>query len=278
MAPCGASGAGPEPQAPQEAAMFDDEEVERYARHLVLRDIGGPGQARLKAARALIVGAGGLGAPLALYLAAAGVGTIGLLDDDAVALSNLQRQVLFATADVGRPKVEAGAEALRRLNPRVQVVALRQRLTARNARALVRDWDVVAEGSDNFDTRYAVSDACYYEKKPVVMGALGQFDGSLTTIRAHETGPDGTPNPTWRCLYPNQPPPDLVPTCAQAGVLGAAAGVIGSLMAVEVIRAVTGFGEGLVGRLLTVDLAAMRFRTLSYAWDPSNPLSGRRGG
>lgn len=256
--------------------MFDADEVERYARQLVLRDIGGPGQARLKAARVLVLGAGGLGAPLALYLAAAGVGVIGLLDDDVVALSNLQRQVIFATSDIGRPKVEAAAASLGRLNPHVRVEALQQRLEPKNARELVRDWDVVAEGSDNFDARYAVSDACFHEKKPLVMGALGQFDGSLTTIRAHETAPDGTPNPTWRCLYPNHPPADLVPTCAQAGVLGAVAGVIGSLMAVEVIRAVTGFGEGLVGKLLTVDAAAMRFRTLSYAWDPENPLSGRR--
>lgn len=254
--------------------MFDADEVERYARHLVLRDIGGPGQARLKAARVLVVGAGGLGAPLAQYLAAAGVGSIGLCDDDVVSLSNLQRQVLFSTADIGRPKVAAAADALARLNPHVTVIGHAARLDAGNARALVRDYDVVAEGSDNFDTRYAVSDACFYEKKPLVMGALGQFDGALTTIRAHERGADGAQNPSWRCLYPNHPPPDLVPTCAQAGVLGAVAGVIGSLMAVEVIRAITGFGDSLVGKLLTMDAASMRFRLLNYAWDPANPLSG----
>lgn len=254
--------------------MFDDDEVARYARHLVLRDIGGPGQAKLKAARVLVVGAGGLGAPLVQYLAAAGVGTIGLLDDDAVSLSNLQRQVLFGTADIGRPKVVAAAEAVARLNPHVEIVQMPQRLDVANARNLVRDFDIVAEGSDNFDTRYAVSDACFHERKPAVMGALGMFDGMLTTIRAHENGPDGAPNPTWRCLFPQHPPADLVPTCAQAGVLGAVAGVVGSLMAVEVIRAITGFGESLVGRLLTMDAAQMRFHILKYAWDPQNPLSG----
>lgn len=258
--------------------MFDADEVERYARHLVLRDIGGPGQARLKQARVLVVGAGGLGAPLVQYLAAAGVGTIGVIDDDVVALSNLQRQVLFATADVGRPKVAAAVDAAARLNPHVTVVPLEQRLDAANAGDLVRAFDVVAEGSDNFDTRYAVSDACFHEKKPVVMGALGMFDGSVTTVRAHETGADGCPNPTWRCLFPQQPPPGLIPTCAEAGVLGAVTGVIGSLMAVEVIRAITGFGDSLVGRLLTFDAARMRFRDLAYAWDPDNPLSGSQAG
>lgn len=255
--------------------MFDADEVERYARHLVLRDIGGPGQARLKQARVLVVGAGGLGAPLVQYLAASGVGTIGVVDDDLVSLSNLQRQVLFATADVGRRKVDAAADAVARLNPHVALIPLHQRIDASNARDLVDDYDVVVEGSDSFDTRYAVSDACFYARKPLVMGALGMFDGSVTTIRAHETGADGLPNPTWRCLFPQQPPPDLIPTCAQAGVLGAVTGVVGSLMAVEVIRAITGFGESLVGRLLTFDAMRMRFRDLAYGWDADNPLSGR---
>ena len=252
------------------------EEVERYARHLVLRDVGGPGQAKLKAARVLVVGAGGLGAPLVQYLAAAGVGTIGIVDDDVVSLSNLQRQVIHATADVGRSKVESAAEAVRRLNPHVAVEAHAMRLAADNAGALVRGYDIVTDGSDNFETRYTVSDACFHQKKPLVTAALGQFDGSLTTIRAHETGADGEPNPTYRCLFPSPPPAGAVPTCAEAGVLGALAGVMGSLMAMEVIREIVGFGEGLVGRLLMVDARSLRFDILRYRWDAANPLSGTK--
>ena len=256
--------------------MLGPEEIERYARHIVLPEIGGPGQARLKAARVLVVGAGGLGAPLIQYLAAAGLGTIGIVDDDRVSLSNLQRQVIHGTPDVGRPKVESAAEAVARLNPRVAVEAHDVRLDAGNAEALVAGYDVVADGCDNFETRYLLSDACYRAKKPLVTAALGRFDGTLTTIRAHESGPDGRPNPTYRCLFPTPPPPGAVPACAEAGVLGALAGIMGSLMALEVIRAVVPFGESLVGRLLMVDAAAMRFETLGYAWDPENPLNGAR--
>ena len=254
--------------------MLEAEEIERYARHLVLRQIGGPGQNRLKAARVLVIGAGGLGAPLLQYLAAAGIGTIGIVDDDAVSLSNLQRQVVHGTPDLGRSKTDSARDAIARLNPHVAVVAHPTRITDRNAAALVRDYDLVADGSDNFATRYAVSDACFREGRPLVSAALGQFDGSLTTIRAHETGPDGRPNPTYRCLFPSAPPEGVVPTCEEAGVLGALAGVMGSLMAMEAVREIVGFGEGLVGRLLMVDLMAMRFETLRYAWDEDNPLSG----
>ena len=250
------------------------EEIDRYARHIVLRDIGGPGQAKLKAARVLAIGAGGLGSPLTQYLAAAGVGTIGIVDDDIVSLSNLQRQVIHSTPDIGRLKTESAADRLKALNPFVTVEQHPFRVTSDNVRELVRNYDLVADGSDNFTTRYAVSDACFYEKKPLVTAALGQFDASLTTIRSWETGPDGKPNPTYRCLFPNQPPPGAIPTCAQAGVLGALAGTMGCLMALEAIRTITGFGEGLVGKLLMVDVHAMRFETLSYAWDPNNPLSG----
>ncbi|MEA1831751.1 molybdopterin-synthase adenylyltransferase MoeB [Methylobacterium durans] len=250
------------------------DEIERYARHLVLREVGGPGQARLKAARVLVIGAGGLGAPLIQYLAAAGIGTIGIVDDDTVSLSNLQRQVIHGTPDIGRPKVESAAQAVRHLNPHVEVVAHAMRITAENAPGLLAAYDLVADGSDNFSTRYAVSDACFHAKRPLVTAALGQFDGSLTTIRAHETGPDGRPNPTYRCLFPSPPPPGSVPPCAEAGVLGALAGVMGSLMAMEVIRAFAGFGEPLVGRLLMVDARSMRFETLSYGWDETNPLNG----
>jgi adenylyltransferase/sulfurtransferase len=182
--------------------------------------------------------------------------------------------VIHGTPDIGRPKVESAAAAVARLNPHVGVVPHALRLTAENAEAMVSAYDVVADGSDNFDTRYTVSDACFRARRPLVTAALGQFDGSLTTIRAHETGPDGRPNPTYRCLFPDPPPPGAVPTCAQAGVLGALAGLMGSLMAMEVIREITGFGEGLVGRLLMVDARSLRFETLGYAWDPANPLSG----
>jgi len=253
---------------------LNPDEIDRYARHLVLRDVGGPGQAKLKAARVLVIGAGGLGAPLIQYLAAAGVGIIGIVDDDTVSLSNLQRQVIHGTPEVGLPKVESAASAVARLNPHVAVEAHATRLTAANARALIRSYDLVAEGSDNFETRYAVSDACFHEGKPLVTAALGQFDGSLTTIRAHESGPDGTPNPTYRCLFPSPPPPGAIPTCAEAGVLGALAGVMGSLMAMEAIREIVGFGEGLVGRLLMVDARGMRFDVMRYRWDETNPLNG----
>jgi len=250
------------------------DEIDRYARHLVLRDVGGPGQLKLKRARVLVIGAGGLGAPLLQYLAAAGVGTLGLVDNDAVTLSNLQRQVIHTTPDIGRPKAESAAKAIGRLNPHVTVEAHNLQLTAENARDLIGRYDIVADGSDNFDTRYAVSDACFFERKPLVTAALGQFDGSLTTIRAHETGSDGRPNPTYRCLFPSPPPPGAIPTCAEAGVLGALAGVMGSLMAMEVIREIVGFGEGLVGRLLMVDARSMRFDTIRYGWDEGNPLNG----
>ena len=258
-----------------DAMALSPDEIDRYARHLVLREVGGPGQGKLKAARVLVVGAGGIGAPLIQYLAAAGVGTIGIVDDDAVSRSNLQRQVIHGTPDIGRPKVESAVEAVARLNPHVIVQAHATRITAENARALIGAYDLVADGSDNFDTRYAVSDACFHERKPLVTAALGQFDGSLTTVRAHESGPSGEPNPTYRCLFPSPPPPGAVPTCAEAGVLGALAGVMGSLMTMEVIREIVGFGEGLVGRLLLVDAWAMRFDTVRYGWDERNPLSGR---
>ena len=256
--------------------MLSPDELERYARHIVLREIGGPGQAALKRARALVIGAGGLGAPALLYLAAAGVGTLGIVDDDRVALSNLQRQVIHGMNDIGAPKVDSASAAIRRLNPHVTVETHVVRLTAANALALIGGYDVIADGSDNFATRYVLSDACFFARKPLVTGAVGVFDGTLTTIRAHERAPGGTPNPTYRCLFPEAPPPGAIPTCAEAGILGALTGVLGSLMALEVIRAIVGFGEGLVGRLLMFDARAMRFETLNYRWDPSNPLTGEK--
>jgi adenylyltransferase/sulfurtransferase len=254
--------------------MLSAEELERYARHIVLREVGGPGQARLKAARVLAIGAGGLGAPALMYLAAAGVGTLGVVDDDTVSLSNLQRQIIHATPDIGRPKAESAAERIHALNPHVAFAAHAARLDAGNALALIGGYDLVLDGSDNFATRYLVADACFIAGKPLITAALGVFDGSLTTIRAHERNADGEFNPTYRCLFPEAPPPGTVPTCAEAGVMGALAGVLGSMMALEAIREIVGFGEGLVGRLLMVDARAMRFETLRYRRDPANPLNG----
>jgi len=262
------------PETPQPTMSPD--EIERYARHIVLRGVGGPGQARLRAARVLVVGAGGLGSPLVQYLAAGGVGAIGIVDDDRVSLSNLQRQVLHATPDIGRPKVESAASAARRINPHVRIEAHELRLTEGNAEALIAGYDIVADGSDNFDARYAVSDACFRARRPLVTASVNEFDGAVTTIRAHESAADGAPNPTYRCLFPEKPPAGLVPTCAQAGVLGALVGIVGSIQAMEVMREIVGFGEGLVGKLLLVDAMNLRFETMSYGWDPANPLNGRR--
>jgi adenylyltransferase/sulfurtransferase len=254
--------------------MLSREELERYARHIVLRDVGGPGQAALKRARVLVVGAGGLGAPVLFYLAAAGVGTIGVVDDDLVSLSNLQRQVVHTTADIGDAKVDSAAAAIARLNPHVAVERHAVRIAAGNALDLIAQYDLVIDGSDNFATRYLVSDACYLAKRPLVTGAIGTFDAALTTLRAHERSAAGEPNPTYRCLFPEPPPPGSIPACSEAGVLGALPGIAGSMMALEAIREIVGFGEGLVGRLLMVDTRSMRFESLSYSWDSGNPLSG----
>lgn len=254
--------------------MLSADELERYARHIVLREVGGPGQTALKTARVLVIGAGGLGAPVLMYLAAAGVGTIGVVDDDTVSLSNLQRQIIHATPDVGRSKVESAADKIHALNPHVVLKTHATRITAANALKLIGDYDIVADGSDNFATRYLVSDACYLAKRPLISAALGVFDGSLTTIRPFEKNAEGQLNPTYRCLFPDPPPSGTVPSCEEAGILGALAGVLGSMMALEVIREIVGFGEGLIGRLLMIDARAMRFETLRYARDPSNPLNG----
>jgi molybdopterin-synthase adenylyltransferase len=254
--------------------MLNPDELERYARHIVLREVGGPGQAALKEASVLVIGAGGLGAPALMYLAAAGVGTLGVVDDDVVSLSNLQRQIIHDTSDIGRRKVDSAAERIAQLNPHVRFASHATRLRASNALELIGAYDLVLDGSDNFETRYLVSDACYLAAKPLITAALGVFDGSLTTIRAHEKSATGEFNPTYRCLFPEAPPPGTVPACAEAGVMGALAGILGSMMALEAIREIVGFGEGLVGRLLMVDARAMRFETLRYKRDPLNPLNG----
>jgi len=214
------------------------------------------------------------GSPALQYLAAAGVGTLAILDDDVVSLSNLQRQILHGTPDLDRLKVDSAAEAIARLNPNVRVEKIAARLDADNARELVRGYDVALDGSDNFATRYAVSDACFYERVTLVTAALGQFDATLTTLKPHIAG-----NPTYRCLFPEAPPPGSIPTCAEAGVLGALAGMVGSMMALEAIREIVGGFEegdaGLVGKLVMIDARAMRFETLSYGWDEENELNGK---
>lgn len=255
--------------------MFSPEEIERYARHIILRDIGGPGQQKLRQARVLVIGAGGLGSPLIQYLAAAGIGEIGVADDDIVSLSNLQRQILHGTSDIGRPKTLSAQDAVSRLNPHVKLTPLQTRLVPENAAELISAYDIIADGSDNFATRYLTSDTCFAVKRPLVSAAVGAFDGSLTTLRPFETGADGAPNPTYRCLFPSPPPEGSIPSCAEAGVLGALTGILGTLMALEVIREIIGFGEGLVGRLLLIDAMSMRFETLNYRWDPDNCLNGK---
>lgn len=244
--------------------MLTPDELERYARHIVLREVGGPGQAALKRARVLVIGAGGLGAPVLLYLAAAGVGTLGVVDDDTVSLSNLQRQVIHDTGAVGTAKVESAAAAVGRLNPHVHLAAFPTRFTPENAATLLAGFDLLVDGSDNFDTRYASADAAEAARVPLVTGAVGRFDGSLTVLKPYEAGPDGRPNPGYRDLFPASPPAGAVPACAEAGIVGALTGVIGTLMAMEAIKLVTGAGEPLIGRLLLYDGLGARFETMKY--------------
>ena len=246
-------------------APLSDLELERYARHIVLAEVGGPGQQKLKRARVLVVGAGGLGAPVLLYLAAAGVGTLGIVDDDTVSLSNLQRQVIHDTAAVGRTKVDSAGATIGRVNPHVTIEPLAIRLDASNAHGIVAAYDVVIDGSDNFDTRYVLADACAAARKPLVSGAVGRFDGSLTVLIPWEKDEKGRPNPTYRDLYPEAPPAGMVPSCAVAGVVGALTGVIGTLQAMEAIKLITGAGEPLVGRLLLYDSLGARFDTIRYS-------------
>lgn len=247
-----------------EAPPLSPEELERYARHIVLPEVGGAGQQALKRARVLVIGAGGLGAPVLEYLAAAGVGTLGIVDDDTVSLSNLQRQVIHDTEAIGLGKGESARRSIARINPHVTVELHPFRLDAANARGLMSAYHVVVDGSDNFETRYAVADACAAEDVALVHGAVGRFDGSLTVLLPFRSGPDGKPNPTYRDLFPEAPPPGLVPSCAEAGVLGTLTGVIGTLQAMEAIKLITGIGEPLVGRLLLYDALAARFDIVKY--------------
>ena len=255
--------------------MLTPDEIQRYKRHLVLKEIGGQGQQRLKAARVLVIGAGGLGSPLILYLAAAGVGTIGVIDDDRVSLDNLQRQIAHDTNHVGTLKVESARETVARLNPHVTVETHAQRLNSANALDIIGRYDIVADGSDNFATRYLVSDACYFAQKTLVFAAVGPFDGHLMVLKPHEKQPTGEPYPTYRCLFPEPPPPGTVANCAEVGVLGAVVGVLGTLQAVEVLKEITGTGQTLAGHLVIYDAKDTRFEKLTIAWDPDNALSGK---
>lgn len=248
---------------------FTEEQIHRYARHIILPEVGGEGQRKLLASRVLVVGAGGLGSPAALYLAAAGVGTIGLVDFDTVDITNLQRQILHRTADLGRPKTASGAETLRALDPSVEVVEIAQRLDASNAMPIVEDFDLVLDGSDNFPTRYLLNDACYLARRPLVSGAIFRFEGQLTVFDASVPR-----SPCYRCLFRTPPAPGTVPSCEQAGVFGVLAGTIGTLQATEAIKLVTGIGEPLVGELLLYDALQTRFTRVRVGRDDSCPLCG----
>jgi adenylyltransferase/sulfurtransferase len=250
---------------------LNDEELERYARHIVLREIGGPGQAKIQAARVLVIGAGGLGSPIALYLAAAGIGTLGLVDDDRVSLSNLQRQILFRAVDVGRLKTDVAVESIKELNPWVQIEPHALRLTTENAQALIARYDLVVDGSDNFETRFAVHDAAYAAQKTLISAAVTEFDGQLATYKAHA---GNKKYPCYRCFNPAPPPPGTVPNCSETGVLGAAAGVMGTLAALEVLKEITGVGEGLAGKLLIFDALHAQFRTVTVPPDPDCGFCG----
>lgn len=249
---------------------ISDAQLHRYARHVILDEVGEEGQEKLLASRALVVGAGGLGAPLLLYLAAAGVGTLGVVDDDVVELSNLQRQVIHTNDRLGRPKVESAAAAIAALNPDIKLVPITARLDAGNARDLIADYDLVADGSDNFATRYLLNDTCYFAKKTLVSAALLRFEGQISTFKAHL----GAPHPCYRCIFREPPPPDLVPRCESAGIFGAVAGAVGSLQASEVLKELLGLGDSLSGRLVLFDALATRFTTVNVARDPTCPLCG----
>lgn len=243
---------------------FTEDEISRYSRHILLGEVGGTGQAKLREAGVLLVGAGGLGSPLALYLAAAGVGRIGIVDDDVVELSNLQRQVAHTMNSLGRPKADSAAEAVRRINPGVAVEVHRTRLGPGNALDLIAGYDIVCDGTDNFPSRFLVADACVLAQRTLVSAAVLRFDGQLSVFKPH-AGPDC---PCYRCLYPAPPPDGLVPSCGEAGVLGAVTGVMGTLQATEVLKEILGIGESLAGRLLIWDALATRFRTIKLRRDP----------
>ncbi len=254
------------PTAP--SAGLSKEEILRYSRHLIMPEVGMEGQLKLKKAKVLCIGTGGLGAPLGLYLAAAGVGRIGLVDFDSVDFTNLQRQVLFGTSDVGRPKITAAADRLRNLNPEIQIDAYEAQLTSENALDLFKDYDIIVDGTDNFPTRYLVNDACVILGKPNVYGSIFRFEGQITVFGYSD-------GPCYRCLYPEPPPPGLVPSCAEGGVLGVLPGIVGTIQAAETLKLIIGKGQPLVGRLLLFDALAMKFRELKLRKNPECPVCGK---
>jgi molybdopterin/thiamine biosynthesis adenylyltransferase/rhodanese-related sulfurtransferase len=254
-------------QSPNGEVQLTNEEIARYSRHLIMPEVALDGQKKLKQARVLTIGAGGLGSPLALYLAAAGVGTIGIVDFDVVDESNLQRQIIHGTSDVGRPKMESARDRIKEINPNVEVVAFEEALTSENALEIFEDFDVIVDGTDNFPTRYLVNDACVLLGKPNVYGSIFRFEGQASVFWAEE-------GPCYRCLYPEPPPPGLVPSCAEGGVLGILPGAIGTIQATETVKLILGIGEPLIGRLLLYDALGMSFREMKLRKDPSCPVCG----
>jgi len=246
---------------------FNEEQIRRYSRHIILKEVGGVGQKKLLSSKVLLVGAGGLGSPSALYLAAAGIGTLGIVDADRVDESNLQRQILHSTTDVGQLKVESARETLQALNPDVTVVPYPERLTSENILKLIADYDVIVDGTDNFPTRYLINDACVFLKKPNIHGSIFRFEGQATVFHAGE-------GPCYRCLYPEPPPSGMVPSCQEAGVLGVLPGIIGTIQAIETLKLLLGKGELLVGRLLLFDALSMDFREVKLKQDQACPLCG----
>lgn len=245
-----------------------DDQLDRYARHIILREVGGIGQKKLLHSKVLVVGAGGLGSPLILYLAAAGVGTIGVVDDDLVDLSNLQRQIAHGTADIGRAKVQSAQESVARINPDVKIVPHPERLTAENVDRLFANYELIADGTDNFDARFLINDACYFLQKTLVSAAMLQFEGQLSTYKAHLGGE----NPCYRCIFPAPPPADVAQTCGEAGVLGALAGAMGSLQGIEILKELLDIGESLSGKLLIYDALYTEFRKVKVRPDPECAL------
>ena len=253
---------------------LSEAEIRRYSRHILLQEVGGTGQARLKSAKVLVIGAGGLGSPLALYLAAAGVGTIGIVDDDHVEISNLQRQIAHTTARIGAGKAASAAEAALAINPEVRIETHPFRLNPANAAELIARYDIVCDGTDNFSTRFLVSDACVLGRRTLVSAAVLRFEGQLSVFKPHAHAQGEPPGPCYRCLYHEAPPDGMVPTCSEAGVLGAVTGVMGTLQATEVLKEILGIGETLSGRLLIWDALATRFRTVRLRADPHCALCG----
>ena len=255
-------------EAKPENATLDNDEILRYSRHLIMPEVGMEGQQKLKAARVLCIGAGGLGSPLALYLAAAGVGTLGIVDFDVVDYTNLQRQIIHTTADVGRKKLDSAADKLKAINPFLNLRTFEIKLSSENALALFNEFDIIADGTDNFPTRYLVNDACVLTGKPNVYGSIFRFEGQASVFATEE-------GPCYRCLYPEPPPPGLVPSCAEGGVLGILPGLVGVMQATEVIKLILGKGEPLIGRLLLFDALDMEFTTVRLRWDPDCPVCGK---